>query len=876
MGQGDEPGGGVPLVAARLHQPLRVDGRLDEPAWAGAPVFRGFVQSFPVEGAPPTEGTEVRVLYDDHTLYVGVKCLDSRPDDIVSPLGRRDRPASSDSVQVIIDSNHDHRTAVLFVLTAGGVQADGLVYDDDRVTFDWDAVWEGAVALLPDGWSAEFAIPLAVLRYSDAPAQRWGFGVQREVGRTHEKSATVLFPRSGRGIASRLGHLDGIEGIVPSSDLELVPYLAARFVQRPRNLQQPAGSGWAVEPIGDAGVDFQAKLGPSLRLTGAVNPDFGQVEADQIILNLSRFEVFFPEKRPFFNQGLDIFRPVGDGQEAQVPQQMFYSRRIGLDTPILGAAKLVGRAGDRVQLGILDTLVAGTSRPPGAEPGDVDSTLRWSWLQPLRLAPGSAYPFHRPLEASPLVAPVTRNYLAAVARFNAGERLTLGSQITSALPLASRCTVDAEAPPADPKNVLTSPWQVRGAQCDAVGGNAAALDFNATTADGEWYAYGQGALSQSAGGPPVRTLPDGIHLDRGDLGTGAFLRAGRRGGEPWRLELYWSWASPRLDLNAVGFQRAQNLQEAKAIVRYTRPTGWGPFHDYTFAALAKGSWTTDGSGLDRGHGFQAAADGLLKDSYVNLAFRVAYDNARFDTREITRVTVGGATVGARKALERPSWWTFSGALTTDPGAAAGIDVEYWVGKNRPAPPLDAPWFLGAIATLRLRPHPRAETQLGLSLDYSVFANRYVGDLESDPDHWVFGQLVAPQLSLTLRQLLVLTPRLTFQLYGQLFTDYGKYTRFFVADRNLAVVRLSDLTPSGPPRAGGGNVAVDFRDAQLLVNAVLRWEYRPGSTLYLVYGRNQAQDDTLELPSSSEHRLAVHALGPANDTLMVKWSCWFGP
>jgi len=614
------------------------------------------------------------------------------------------------------------------------------------------------------------------------------------------------------------------------------------------------------------GLDLNLRLGSRLTLTGAVNPDFGQVEADQIVLNLSSFEQFFPEKRPFFTQGLDLFQPVGAGFEERVPQQLFYSRRIGLDAPILGAAKVVGRLADGMQLGLLDAVTSGTGMsaaaaaadPQAAEDAPGRRRLRWSWAQPFRLGPDGAYP---------LVRPPTVNHLAAVLRVEAAERLVLGLAGTSTAAVKERCRLDENALDRLPDN------QLPGA-CDIRSGHALALDWNATGPRGEWYTYGQWAASQVAGGPTLRTLADGTAMRHGDQGTGGYARAGKRGGEPWRFELGWAYASPRFDLNPSGFQRTQNEQEARVMLRYARPGGGGPFHEWSIWGTAWQRWTTDGRRLQRGREAFVQAEGRFRQPYLWLECRLQWDDPQYDVREIAETGI---------PLHRPGWTTAACYSATDD--TRRLFLEGWVGvmKNQPFAPAGAPWATGLFLGGALRPHPRLETRLGLSYDPGAFALRYLSDLGPIGDTYTFGALRAPSLSLVLRQLLVLTPRLTLQVYAQLFTDYGRYGPFWQATRapgDLRPVQPHELTTPSTMPIG----SQDFHDTELVVNAVLRWEYRLGSILYLVYARNQA-----ELPFTAEPDVPAPergpppslrprslARGPTSDTLLLKWSWWFGP
>ncbi|HET8540649.1 MAG TPA: DUF5916 domain-containing protein [Anaeromyxobacter sp.] len=828
--------GGIQVLAAPADGPIGVDGRLDEPDWDQAKPFSGLAQVFPQEGGAPGEATEVRVLRGEKTMYVGVRCLDSRPGGIVRPLGRRDSAPASDNVVVLLGSGADRRSALLFSLTAGGVQSDALVYDDDQVSYDWDGAWDGAVALSDDGWSAEFAIPLALMRDRAAGAATWPFGVVREIARSHEKVATFPLARTGSGMVTRLGTLGGGAASPAGPALVVAPYLAQRVQLRPQFSDPARARPRLADGSGDVGFDLHATVG-RLALSATVNPDFGQVEADQVVLNLSTFETFFPEKRPFFTEGADAFQPVGAGRE-RVPQQLFYSRRVGQEAPILGAAKLVGQVGG-LRIALLDGLELGTGQAPGATEDAPDRRIAWSGARPLHL--GTA-------DADPLVAPPARNFLAAVARLPVRDGLTLGAQAVSALPLTATCT-EAQDAATDGS---------RPASCDAVGNDAAALDFNAASRDGAWYAYGQVAASRAEGGPPARTLRDGTVLRRGDLGGGAYLRAGKRGGEGLRADLAWTYASPTLELNAAGFQRTQNEQEIGTTVKYAR-TNAGPFTEIAAVTGGFGRWTTDRRALSRGWGAAIGVDAQLRQPYLKASFRLRYDDPMYDVREI-------ATTGI--PLRMPPTEEATLAVSTDTAKPLSATVGAYVGRTVGVAPLEAPPYYGASAGVAVRPHPRLETRLAASYDRNADAVRFLED--DGAGALLFGGLRAPTVSFTVRQLVVLSPRLTFQLYAQLFTAYESWGPFFVArPQGTAPVEPGALIPSARPSAGP-----DAHSSALVGNAVVRWEYRTGSTFYAVYARTQTEAP-LE-GGEAPHSLAPRGLGlgPTTDSVLVKWSYRF--
>jgi hypothetical protein len=814
--------GALPFIrATRLLGGLHLDGRLGDPAWRQAAPFDGFVQIFPVEGAPPGEATEVRVLYDDRYLYVGVVCSDSRPGEILRSAGWRDNPPFSDSVLVLIDSNHDG-TAYAFKLTAGGVQQDGLYYDDDQYTSTWDAVWDGVVAMRPDGWSAEFRIPIAVLRFGEAPEQTWGFGIRREVGRTHELISSVLIQRNARGLVSRQGLLGGLTDLKPVRDIELTPYAAARLALRPQWSDPSKPGPRLLDPILDAGLDLRLAVTPWLTLNGTVNPDFGQVEDDEVIQNLSTYELKYPEKRPFFTQGLDLFQPVGTG-DGEVPQQLFYSRRIGLQTPILAAAKLTGRVSAPLQVGLLDSVVM------GASDDRQDRQLRWHPEQPLHLSPGDTYPPQ---------APARQNFFAGTVKWQPAATATLGATFTSAAPLAEACPA----------------W----AAC----GNALGIDWNLRTRDSEWAFYGQADASQVVGSTPDRTFLDGIVLRNGDTGAGFYGALKRQGGEPWRVDLRYEYASPRLDLNASGFQRTQNRHGPTLVLRYVRPSGGGPFLSYGFDFEGQALFTTDGRALNRGNLAKFHVEAQLKD-FTQLSCDTGLNDPHDDVREIRQ---------SGTPYRRLAYAFLQCSATTDPSRPLGAELFGTVGRYLAWGPL-RPYNYGAgQATVIARPHPSLETRLGLDLEYGTYPGKYIPGLV--PGVYAFGDLVSPVMSIVLRQMAVLTPRLTLQLYAQLYTDYGRYQRFFQVVPTGAPIRPNDLQPLTP---SGFTRNPDFHTTALNVNLVARWEYRLGSTLFLVYDRQQ-RESPWEGPSSPPADLAPRALGPGPtvDTVTLKWTYWWNP
>lgn len=840
------PGVNQEIVAVRIDAPIVVDGKLDEEAWAKAKVFGDFVQRFPNPGNEPSERTELRVLYDDQNIYFGVVCHDSEPHHINRQLGRRDSEPASDAVQVIIDPAHNHRTSYLFYLNAGGVQGDGLMFDDRFYTRDWDGVWDGAAGSVEGGWVAEYAIPLHQLQFPEAEVQSWGFGVRRDILRKHEEIDSVNNPRSSNATPSRLGHLTGMTGLRSRQAVELTPYVAARAKLRPQFSDLADPRLW--NPSADVGLDLRAQLTSDLRLVGTVNPDFGQVEADQILLNLSTFEVFFPEKRPFFLQGLELFQPVG-GPPGQVPHALFYSRRIGLEAPILAAAKVTGSVGKDVEIGVLDALVLGPAGDPAYTEANPDRRFQFHREQPLHFG------LNDELSLRP---PPPTNYFAGVARAKLGKGSRAGVMLATATPMAVPCGRD------DP-NEQNEDDDTRPVSCDALGGNAGAVDLDLKTDDSAYGVQGQLSFSQAVAGPPYRVMPDGTVINRGDLGAGGYVRAGRFGGDGFRFDASYEYSSPTLDLNPTGFQRTQNEQHVWGGLRYHRPDGWGPLKAFFGNFNAGTKWTTDGRSLNRVNWWNLNAQANLP-SFDFIGFETGMDIGGYNIREVADTGV---------PLEQPMAWFFVVFAETNRERLLSVDGFAAVGHHFPQGPSAGRWGWGANVGLNLRAHSALETRLEVGSDRTPFGPRYYDRLGLPDEHrFLFGDLESNYLSLTLRQSWIITPRLSLQAYAQLFTDYGVWGPYYEgrSDAQRSPILLGSLTPT--IYAGSDP---SFYDTALNVNVVLRWEYRLGSTLFLVYTRSQVGPPLAAGEIAPRTVLPVSLLsGPATDAVLVKWSYYWTP
>jgi hypothetical protein len=823
------------LEAARAPSAVHIDGRLDDDAWQRATPFDAFVEIYPHEGGSPRRHTEVRFLHDDTWIFVAVRCDDEAPDDIARPLGRRDRiPSGSDTVAVALDSARDRRSGYLFIVSAGGVMEDRLLFDDTGETEDWDAVWDAAVQVDDRGWSAEIAIPFAALRFSASDETTFGAYVERKVGLTHEVLASSLVPQGAHAFVSRFGDL-ALGRVDPTPHAVVMPFVASRLVLQP----SAGGSGVPrrVDPVGDLGLDATLPLSSAATLTAAVAPDFGQVEADPVVLNLTRYETFFPEKRPFFLRDLDLFQPVG-GASGDVPQQLLYTRRIGADAPVLAAAKVTGSPTSGLSFGVIDAFVAGAAAGPG------DATLRFHPEQPLHLAPESTLP---------AVAPPPTNFAAAVVRAGSSRGSSAGLVAVAATPFTRPCTAADAARQLVPQG------------CAGRGGLSGAATLTLRTSDAAYGLVGQVSASHALGGPPVRTLTDGTQLRPGDDGLGAYFTAGKVGGEPVRAFVGFELSEPRLDLTFAGFQPDSNLLAIRPEVRLVRAAGLGPFHEVQLGVRGALRRTVDGRDLDRGRGVHADAK-LVLPGFHEVTCDGGWESAAYDVREI---------VGSGVAYLRPPFVDAGCGFASDAHRPFAFELSGHVTRTEAAPPLPSAtaWRVRAGAAVRV--HPRAETRVSAELDAEPIPGRFIAPDEVDappprpgaPGRLLFGDIDARSLSLTLRQLVVLGRRLTLEGYAQLFTDYGTYRTFYGAAPSGGTLAPADLSALDTPPAP----RPDFVQASLRVTAVLRWEYRPGSTFFAVYQRSSDAFLPNVIPETA--RFAPDLLAPraATDVFLLKLS-----
>jgi hypothetical protein len=819
------------MHAVRRTTPIVIDGRLDDAAWQAAPAASGFTQSYPDPGAQPTDSTTVRVLYDDDALYVGIRMYDAHPDSIAAQLARRDASGIySDWAHLIIDSYHDHRTAFRFSVNPKGVEKDVYTSNDGSEDLNWDAVWDVGTRIDSRGWVAEYRIPLSQLRFGSAGAdgtRTWGIQVMRDVARRNERDSWAPWSPQSPGFVSMFGTLTGLKDLPSPKRLEVLPYVSSQLTRAPGNPSDPFYR--ASDTKASAGADIRYGLPAGLTLTATVNPDFGQVEVDPAVVNLSAFETFFPEKRPFFLEGADVFNFGQVSTTNDFGQEyFFYSRRIGRapevspygpgvvaadipdKTTIAGAAKVTGTVGPWT-VGLLDAVTT-----------EADA----------RVALNSGVKTDAPVE------PLT-NYLAGRVKhaFNNGQSF-VGGMFTSTArsmsdsvftPLLRR---DASFGGLDFEHgIHNRQWIVSGFVAGSrVNGSAAAI---ASTQRSSTH-YLQRPDASYLTYDSTRTSLSGYMDEVAVMKTGSVFGS-----------LAYKEMNPTFELNDLGFVGRGDYRVVSEAIGYRN------FHQSRFlrnySALAYGNheWNFGGTQLFRhwAGSVNATTNNLWTLSLGGMVMPATYDD---------RMTRGGPIVGV------PTNYSVNGSVSTDSRwpVIVGLNTYYAHSRDRSeSPSLGLSFDMRPTSTLHIIVGPswsatrRATQYLTVVPDVNAtatFGNRYV-----------FANLDQNTLSLDTRVEWTLTRTLSLQTYIQPFVASGAYSDIkefsrpgtfdfavYGRDQGTATYDAGTSRYTIDPDGAGPSAAFalpnpDFNVRSLRGNAVLRWEYRPGSAIYVVWQQQRS-------------------------------------
>jgi hypothetical protein len=857
----DDVAPAVRAHAVRRADAISIDGQLDEPAWAAAPKHSGFVQRFPRDASKPSVETRFAILYDDEAIFVGVWADDPRPDLIRALLTRRDVDAPADALIIAFDSYHDRRTAYAFQLNAAGVQRDMLLFDDSNQDDTWDAVWTGNVAVTATGWTAEYRIPLSQLRFASNEAQEWGFQIMRTIGRTGEQDTWSPWPRSAPQVVSKFGVVDGIDHLRSGRRLELLPYVTGGVDRMPVDAGDPINQQYNMRR--NIGLDLKYGLGPAFTLSATINPDFGQVEADPSKVNLSGNELFFAEKRPFFLEGVDLFKLPIRNSDNNV-EGAFYSRRIGAapadpgtdytyikapqSTTIYGAAKLTGKTSSGWSVGVLDAVTG----------QDTAETFT--------MAPADGHP-----QREELVVAALTNYAIARVKRDLGEgKTSIGASATA----VNRKLDDPRLDSLVHDQAYTGGLQLEHRWADnAWAANASML--------GSWVHGTPAAIAetqQNAVHYFQRPDATNVHFDptlTSMSGLQAKWMVGQLGDtKHWRFGAGGDLRTSGLELNDAGFQLNSDRMIPFVLMQYHEDSpgehvlNWGTSNDvfwvqtfeprlidygleYNANVQFLNYWSVSAGGnLDRSKWNLSALRGGRGLRGDGSAFN--YINVNTDSREPMRFSLNG----------------YGSHNFTSGSFEGGID-------------------LGATI--------QARSNVDISVGPSLYARndpmQYVAEVAdaTNQSHFVFGRIHQTDVSMTLRVNWAFSPHLTLQGYAQPYISSGHYNELKDVDHPGAA-RYADrfhTFTGAESQLVDGTYQInrdasmfsfdrpDFNFRQLRSTLVVRWEYRPGSTLFAIWSHGQTSDAFDDGRFQFGRDLGDLGTAASENIVMVKANYWFG-
>jgi hypothetical protein len=836
------------FVAKRTSVAPSIDGSLDDPAWRTAPATSAFTQKFPDAGAAPSERTTLRVLYDDKAIYVAFDCEQVHAP-VVEHLSRRDRLVEADRVEIDLGSRHDRKSAFQFTVNAGGVLTDAVLFNDTDASSDWDENWEGRVARTAHGWSAELKIPLRILRFSSAASQSWDLEARRFVSERQEIDEWAFIPRDVAGEVSHYGVLDGLLGLRAGTPIELRPFILGRVRHRSAASTQLASG---TDLSGSAGLDLKWHPTQSLTLDATLNPDFAQVEADQYVLNLTKFEIYYPEKRPFFLEGIDTFA---------TPRQLLYTRRIGraapppalrtsapfgeqlVDVPspatIYGASKITGEIADGWTIGTLQAITA---------ENDVDVQLADRSRQKRLIDPMTAFNVLR-----------VKRSLGSNGYVGAMFTATTHAEATGGYPIAPPGTTLGTPSSSNPGVLLFGNTPAGGstqvcpdgstvapvARCfnDAYVG---AVDWRWRSPGGAWVTGGQATATVLQNGPS-RGVPDGTVIKSGDVGPGLFTYAKKEGGEHWVGDAQFEYEGRKLDYTDLGYNQRSNDYRWGLDIEWRDMKPWRSFLERHVRFEYFGRLNLDGLWL--GSGYQLNASATFKNFWQVFA-EVHWRPTSYDDRE----------VGDGTALERAGIFGFELEASSNPAKPVSFTLQ-----TQTQALYDGFIFNGTAGAL-FRALPQLDLEILPTAVYTFGEPRFVA-AGALANQYVFGKLDAKSIGTTLRATYTFLPRLTLQAYAQLFLASGHYSDFsiFQAKGPGAVVHLGALRPY----LGSLATNPDFEEGALNVNVVLRWEYTLGSTAFLVYTHSQVPATVLAPGEAANLNASAVSRAPAADVVLLK-------
>jgi hypothetical protein len=841
---------------------IDIDGLPDDAAWNAAEWEGDFIQITPYENRKPSQRTSFKILYDDNYIYALIRAYDTSPDSIERRMTRRDNE-EGDFLGIGFDSYHDLRTAFVFLINAAGVKTDAVVTEDGgNWDYNWDPIWYVKTGFDNEGWLAEIKIPFTQLRFGKKNEYTWGLQVGRVVFRNNEQTGWCLIPPNAPGWVSYFGELYGIKGIKPQKQKDITPYFVANVERYEKSDEDPFLTGKGSKLSG--GLDAKFGLTNDLTLDLTVNPDFGQVEADPSVVNLTAYETYYEEKRPFFIEGRNIMDYTLTTGGPLSSDNLFYSRRIGRppqlypdteddeyvkpvsNTNILGAFKITGKTRNGWSIGVLESI---TQR----ETTEIDS------FGSRRTEP---------------VEPLTSYSLVRLQKDLNEGNTRIGGMLTAT------------------NRQLDNPVLQKLHKSAYTGG----FDFNHQWKDKTYYITLKTIFSHVAGteeaivetqtsAPRYFQRPDARHLKVDSsltslTGFGGTIMGGRAGNSKWPFLLWVTWRSPSLELNDLGYLYNPDIIQEIFWVGYHN---YEPFSIFRQLLLNFNQWygcTFGSEKLYFGLNFEAYT--ILK-NYWDVSAGVAYDTRNASPTELR---------GGPMLFYSPGWTLFYN-ISTDSRKKLILSVtgQHYIGSERQFN------YMNLSTGISWRVNKAFKMELSPNIVYYKYHIAYVDNVEDSLaiPHYIRGTLNQIETSLTLRFTLNITPDFTIQYYGMPFVsaaDYNHYKyildpsarRFsdrynsFSAEQIIPVYDGDDIIYSIDSDIDGTEDYrfdnPDFNTFQYRSNLVARWEYRPGSTVYLVWSFTQNRYKNEGSYSFKDDMGEIFRVHPHN-IFLIKFSYRFG-
>ncbi|MFH0842953.1 MAG: DUF5916 domain-containing protein [Bacteroidota bacterium] len=826
-----------------------IDGKLDEECWKHGNWAGDYHQWIPEEGAKPTWPTIFNIQYDDKNIYVAFRGYDGEPEKINRMSGIRDEQVG-DMMGITFDSYRDYRTGFEFTMTAWGQKSDLILFNPMDWDFNWDPVWKGKTGLEDSAWVAEMEIPLSQLRFSREDEQVWGMHTWRWISRLQEESNWELQSKTGPGMLYNFGEFRGISGLGKSRRLELMPFVFGdlkTFKKEPGNPFTEDGWTWG----GNAGLDAKIGVSSNFTIDLTVNPDFGQVESDPSVMNLTAFETFYEEKRPFFLEGLTIFDYDFDQTD------LFYSRRIGhapsrsidqndtlfVDSPdkttILSSAKFSGTTSKGLSIGLIQSLTAGEY----ARTIDQYGNKSESKVEPL---------------TNYLVARLQKGYKAG--------NTVVGGMLTSTNRFFEEEALDFLSNEAFTGGVdLRHHWKDKKYYLDAkllgsyVGGSTHAI----TT------------LQESSARYFQRPGADYLDYDTtltGLSGFGGKLEIGRGSQGLWKYSSGISWLSPGLELNDLGYMNSADQISQENQVTYFVIKPVSIFNSYEIELEQFNSWNFGGTWL--GSGGEVSFLATLKNNWT-IRNSLIYHSQAYDPRKLR----GGPD------MLMPHKFSNSGGMMTDPSKKLMFHMAYGVevsGDNSARSYDISP-------SVSIRPFSKLRVRLIADYRRNLDELQYIAERSYNGEkRYILGTIDQQTLGLTLRADLNLTPEFSIQYYGSPFISRGTFSKFKHVNNPQAKEYEDRFTLFTDFQLNGnvygldetGDLAADyfignpdFNFHQFRSNLVAKWEYRLGSFIYLVWSGERTGNSGLSEASLGDSYKQLSDVFP-NNIFLIKLNYWF--